>query len=187
MLKIGLKIREMVLVAIFAALTAVGAFIRIDIPFVPITLQVLFCTLSGVVLGPRLAALSQLVYILVGLCGFPVFAKGGGPMYILQPTFGYLIGFIAGAYVIGRTIGQVKDLTFKTALTCVVLGILVVYAIGVPYLYLVHRFYLNSPKSIGWALFYGFSTCIGGDLILAVIVAAASVRIVRIIRKSRWT
>ena len=97
-----LSARELSLVALFAALTGIGGFIRIPVPYVPLTLQTLMVMFSGLILGGRLGALSQLVYILVGLMGIPIFAHGGGPGYVLQPTFGYLLGFVCGAYIIGN-------------------------------------------------------------------------------------
>ena len=91
--------RDMVLFALFTALIAIGAFIRIPVPFCPFTLQLLFTTLAGLLLGSRRGAASVAVYVLLGLVGLPVFTSGGGPSYIFQPTFGYLIGFIGGAWL----------------------------------------------------------------------------------------
>ena len=87
------KLRNHILCAIFTALIAIGAFIRIPVPVVPFTLQFLFTTLAGVLLGSRLGAISVVLYIALGLLGVPVFAEGGGPGYILKPSFGYLPGF----------------------------------------------------------------------------------------------
>ena len=87
------KLRNQILCAIFTALIAIGAFIRIPVPVVPFTLQFLFTTLAGVLLGSRLGATSVILYIVLGLLGVPVFAEGGGPGYILKPSFGYLPGF----------------------------------------------------------------------------------------------
>ena len=60
-------------------------------------------------LGSRLGALSQLVYVVLGLIGIPVFTAGGGISYIFKPTFGYLLGYIIGAYVIGKIAESVKS------------------------------------------------------------------------------
>ncbi|NMA95849.1 MAG: biotin transporter BioY [Clostridiales bacterium] len=92
----------MILVSIFAALTAVGAFIRIPLPPVPFTLQIFFVILSGILLGARGGLFSQLVYIALGLIGIPIFTEGGGPQYIFHPTFGYLLGFAATAFIVGK-------------------------------------------------------------------------------------
>ena len=87
----NLKTRDLILIAMFAALTAIGAFIRIPLPVVPITLQYFFCALGALLLGAKKGALAQILYVAVGLIGIPIFTKGGGPQYIFQPSFGYLI------------------------------------------------------------------------------------------------
>ncbi|MDK2799230.1 MAG: biotin transport system substrate-specific component [Clostridiales bacterium] len=174
----------MTLVALFAALTAVGAFIKIPIPFVPFTLQFFFCAFAGILLGARLGMLSQIVYVVVGLSGVPVFTQGGGPSYIFQPSFGYLIGFIAGAYVIGKVSERFKALNLKNALISILSGLFVIYLLGVPYLYMIYNFYLNDTKSLWWAVYWGFLTCVGGDIVLSVIVSTTACRIIPILRKT---
>ncbi|MCK4308969.1 MAG: biotin transporter BioY, partial [Candidatus Atribacteria bacterium] len=64
----------MTLISLFAALTAVGAFISIPLHPVPITLQTLFTLLAGMILGSTLGATSQIIYVLLGIIGLPVFA-----------------------------------------------------------------------------------------------------------------
>ena len=86
----------MILVALFAALIAVGAFIRVPVPLVPFTMQTFFVVLAGMLLGKKLGGASALVYLAVGLIGIPVFTQGGGIGYVLKPSFGYLIGFVVG-------------------------------------------------------------------------------------------
>ena len=103
-------LKTLFLVILFAALTALGAYIKIPIQPVPVTLQVFFALLSGALLGAELGALSQVLYLLAGLLGLPVFAFGGGLTYVLQPTFGYLIGYVLAAYVVGRML-EVKATT----------------------------------------------------------------------------
>ena len=103
-----LKVRDMILVALFTALTAIGAFIKIPIGVVPINLQFLFTALAGIMLGSRLGCISQLVYVVLGLIGIPVFTAGGGIGYVFKPTFGYLLGYIIGAYVIGKIAEESK-------------------------------------------------------------------------------
>ena len=96
-----MKLRNLVLTALFAALTAIGAFIRIPFAFSSITLQFFFTAMAGVLLGARCGAASQAVYVLLGLVGLPIFTGGGGFGYVLQPTFGFLVGLIPAAWLIG--------------------------------------------------------------------------------------
>ena len=87
------KTRSLVYCALFTALIAVGAFIKIPIPVVPFTLQYLFTMLAGILLGSRLGSLSVLAYMILGLIGLPIFSEGGGIGYVFKPSFGYIIGF----------------------------------------------------------------------------------------------
>lgn len=100
--------QDFAMVALFCALTAIGSFIAIPLPFspVPLTLQTFFVLLSGIVLGPRKAALSQVIYLLSGFLGIPVFAQGtAGIGVLIGPTGGYLAGFVAAAWIVGWLTG----------------------------------------------------------------------------------
>lgn len=99
--------RDIVLAALFAALTAVGAYIRIPFPVVPFTLQIFFVLLSGAILGSRRGCASQLLYLAMGLMGLPIFSGGGGVQYVLHPTFGFLLGFPIASWIVG-TISRVR-------------------------------------------------------------------------------
>ena len=87
--------------ALLAALTAVGAFIKIPLGVSSITLQFFFTAMAGCLLGPVWGAASQGVYVLLGVMGLPIFTMGGGFSYVLQPTFGFLLGLIPSALIIG--------------------------------------------------------------------------------------
>lgn len=88
---------------LFAALTGIGALLRIPTSPVPVTMQVFFVLLSGMVLGPTWGAASQLIYLCMGLCGAPFFAAPpfAGPAVLFGPTGGYLWGFVAAAGAAG--------------------------------------------------------------------------------------
>jgi biotin transport system substrate-specific component len=95
--------RRVIAVAAFAVATALAAHVRVPIPLtpVPLTLQTMFVILSGVMLGPRLGAASQLTYLGMGIAGLPVFAAGFGMAALVGPTGGYLLAFPAAAFVAG--------------------------------------------------------------------------------------
>jgi biotin transport system substrate-specific component len=169
--KMKKKISELVLVSLFAALTAVGAFIKIPIPYVPLTLQTLMVMLAGLILGSRLAALSQLLYLTIGLLGLPVFAQGGGPGYFLQPSFGFLLGFIVGAYVIGRMVEAEEKLSFPRTLAALILGQAAIYILGLAYLYFNLNFILHKPTSIFTTMKIGFLVFIPGDILKTFVAA----------------
>ena len=136
MLKIN--IRQMTLVSLFAALTAVGAFISIPIYPVPLTLQTLFTLLAGMTLGSVMGALSQIIYVLLGVVGLPVFAGFKSGIGILfGPTGGFLFGFMISTYVIGKIIEEKKGENIFNYLLAGFLGIAIIYFMGVIQLSLV--------------------------------------------------
>lgn len=178
-----MKTKELSMVALFAALTAIGAFISIPLPYVPFTLQFMFCAFAGIFLGSKLGMLSQLLYVCIGLIGIPVFTQGGGLGYIFKPTFGYLIGFIIAAFIIGRLTENKENLNIKNILSAVLTGLFCVYLIGVPYLYFINKFYLGNPYTVYLAVLYGFIMCIGGDLLLSLVIAVVGSKIIPILKK----
>ncbi|MFT8321008.1 MAG: biotin transporter BioY [Bacillus sp. (in: firmicutes)] len=178
---------SLAVVSMFAALTAIGAFIKIPLPYVPFTLQVLFVFLSGSLLGKKNGMQSQLVYVFIGLVGFPVFTQGGGIGYVLQPTFGYLIGFIAGAYVIGWIIDHIDQPKIYQFILANFAGLLVVYAIGVPYLYLALNSWMDIPSSWTHVVMIGFVYSIAGDIIISVIAGFLAARLYKVFYRIRNT
>ncbi|WP_194190145.1 biotin transporter BioY [Clostridium chrysemydis] len=172
-----LKTRDLILISIFAALTAIGAFIRIPIPIVPFTLQYFFCSLGAILLGSKRGALAQILYVFIGLIGIPVFTQGGGPSYVFQPTFGYLIGFIFGAFIIGKIIENVKSVNPKTIFLAGILGLLVIYIFGVSYMYLIYNIYLGQAMSPIAAVSIGAIACMPSDLVSTIIISLVGSKI----------
>lgn len=165
------RTEKIVLVALFSALTWIGAYLRVEIiPPVPFTLQNFMVIMAGVLLGPRYAPLSQLVYLFLGLVGVPVFSQGGGISYILRPGFGFILGFVGAAAVVGALSTLVRKPSFLKcfALTCT--GMLVIYLIALPYLYLLNLLVLNAPVAFG-QLALGLTPFLLGDLIKALLLA----------------
>lgn len=99
-------------IVFFMLCTALGAFVRIPLPFtpVPVTLQTFFVLLSGACLGAGAGILSQAGYVLLGLWGVPLFSGyGSGYLYLTGPTTGYLAGFVVSSFLIGRFIRLTKN------------------------------------------------------------------------------
>lgn len=159
------KATDAVLIALFTALTAVGAFIKIPIPHVPLTLQTLMVMFAGLILGSRRGALSQVLYLVLGLLGLPIFAQGGGPAYILQPSFGFLLGFVAGAYVIGKMTEGERNLSLSRTLMALILGQASIYLLGIAYLYLNLNFILHKPITLASVVKIGILIFIPGDIL----------------------
>jgi len=147
-----LKTKGMILCALFAALTGVGGLIAIPLPFtpVPITLQTFFTFLAGAILGKYLGALSQVIYLLLGVVGLPVFAKGSsGIGAILGPTGGYLLGFIPAAFLIGWILERREKAPFGLVFLAMVVGLLGIYIPGVGWLMWVTRLSLVKSLLLG--------------------------------------
>ncbi|MDI6822490.1 MAG: biotin transporter BioY [Actinomycetota bacterium] len=165
-------IRDMVLVALFAALTAIGAWIRIPIQPVPITFQVFFALLAGAILGAWLGALSQIIYILLGCIGLPVFAGGSSGLGVLfGPTGGYLFGFVIGAYLIGGMVGIRQNPGYLWFLVSMLLGVAVIYLLGMIQLMMVTRMTFQKALAVGVLPFIGI------DLIKAIVAALVAQRL----------
>lgn len=155
--------KTIILISIFTALTVVGANIKIPLPHVPITLQTFVVIMSGNLLGSRFGALSQIIYLTIGLIGIPIFAYGGGPGYVFQPTFGYLLGFPVCAFMIGvmiklllpnrNTVQYSKRRFFVSILISDIIGVLVIFVFGLGYIYisLKYSLYLNLEQASSYA------------------------------------
>jgi biotin transport system substrate-specific component len=127
----------MVYASLFAALTAVGAFLAIPIGPVPIVLQNMFVFLAGLLLGGRWGLASVGVYLLAGACGLPVFAGGlGGISRFIGPTGGYLIGYLPAVFLIG-TMSQKANPQIISDVLAMICGTLVLYACGISWLKIV--------------------------------------------------
>ncbi len=167
---------DLILSALFIALISVGAFIKIPIGPVPITLQFMFVLLAGQILNPKSAAVTMIIYTFVGLLGIPVFSGGGGLSYILTPTFGYILGLIAAALTISVITNRCNR-SFLKLLLANLFGFFVVYAFGLSYYVLLSLFYFNAVLDLGSILLMGFVVFIPTDILFCVLTAIISKRI----------
>lgn len=154
-------VRGMVLAALFAALTAVGTFLKLPLGAMSITLQFFFTAMAGVLLGPFWGAVSQGVYVLLGLAGLPVFLLGGGLGYLLQPSFGFLLGLIPAAWTVGR-VSQGRTEPARVVLACAA-GLGILYLAGLPYMYLIFNAYLGKGVPVWTVLEGGMLVYLPGD------------------------
>jgi biotin transport system substrate-specific component len=175
--------RQVALIVIFAALTAAGAFIRIPVPPVPITLQNFFVIMAGLLLGSKAGMMSQVVYIIMGLLGLPVFSGGGGIAYVVKPSFGYLLGFILAPGAVGLYMKN-RKYSHTNIFIASILGMAVIYLIGVPYLALYMHYVLDKPDVIMPAIKAGLLIFLPGDILKCVVLAAISGRVLKIVKNS---
>jgi biotin transport system substrate-specific component len=179
-----LTAKEIMITALFTALMTAGAFIRIPFPLLPVTLQTLICALAGLVLGRRLGALSMIVYTLLGLAGLPVFASGGGITYVFNRSFGFILGFIAGAYVIGSISEKQKAPNVINNIKSLIPGLVVIYVIGMLYMLLILRVYTGNEQAGLIFVLTANLPYIIKDLILFVLTAFIGASLLPSVRKA---
>lgn len=130
----GKAVRAALLVAAGVALLTVSA--RAQIPFwpVPVTMQTFVVLALGMVYGPALGVATVAAYLAAGAAGLPVFASGGGIAYMMGATGGYLAGFIAAAWVVGRLAQLGWDRRVAGTVAAMVVGNFLIYACGLLWL-----------------------------------------------------
>jgi len=152
------RLFDAALVAGFSLVIALGAQAAIPLPFtpVPVTLQTLAVLLAGCLLGSTRGTLAVLAYIVEGLAGLPVFAGGtAGLTHLLGPTGGYLVGFLAAAFLTGLLAERGLARRWLGALVVLVAGNVVLYIPGVVW--------LGAYTGMGKAVSLGFLPFVVGD------------------------
>ena len=174
-----LKLREMISCALFIALITIGTFVRIPVGTDVYTLQFLFTLLAGLILGARLGAVAVTAYIVLGIMGVPVFASGGGPAYVLQPTFGYLLGFALQAWFCGKVSRKISRISCRALLAVNFGGMVSVYLLGISWFYLFSNYVIDAPIALWAAIFYCGILQAGPDFLLCMASAGLALRCYR--------
>ena len=147
-------------VVFFVLATAFGAYVRIPVPGspVPITLQTFFVILSGAILGKRLGVLSQALYIFLGAAGLPVFqGYGSGLAHVFGPTGGYLMGFMAASFLMGKILKK-EPLNMYKITASLIAGNFVLYGFGIIWLMVLYRISLTVALAVGFVPFIAVET-----------------------------
>ncbi|MCL2324129.1 MAG: biotin transporter BioY [Actinomycetia bacterium] len=164
--------RQLTVAALIAAALAVTSWIAALLPYAPLTLQTFFVVLAALLLRPRWAAASLLVYVALGAAGLPVFAGGkGGAAVLVGPTGGYLLGFVLAAAVGALIAGAAPSLA-RQALAA---GVMIVVINGLGTLWLAYSAHL----SLAVAAAAGALPFLAGDLLKA----AAALAVARRLKK----
>lgn len=171
-----MKLRQLLLAALFAALTAIGSLIKIPVGTTMVfTLQTFFVFLTGMLLEARYAFVSMIVYMAIGLLGVPIFSTGGGIGYVLAPTFGYVIGFIVCAFLISllvrkkllkfisKAVDEPKSILMAKIIAFFLIALLALYVCGIGYYYLIKNLYWTENLGL-WALLVNSSIFIVFDI-----------------------
>ncbi|MFF2662128.1 biotin transporter BioY [Kitasatospora sp. NPDC058032] len=165
--RLGGQARDLALVAGGAALTGLAAQLSVNVPGspVPVTGQTFAALLVGTALGSRRGVASLGLYLLAGMAGVPWFAEGSSGWSM--PSFGYTIGFVLAAGLVGALARRGADRSPVRTAAAMVLGSLAIYAVGVPYL----AFALDVPMARAAEL--GLYPYLVGDALKAALAAGA--------------
>lgn len=156
--------------ALFLALMILSAYIQITLPtpFMPmhITMQLFTAILCGFCLSGKYAFLCMLTYILIGLFGFPVFASGGGLQYIMKPTFGFVLGFLACSTICAVTYKRKSPISLKEYVLVGLTGLIGFYITGNAYYYFSFPILMNTHIPLWLSLTNGFMVSIIPDILI---------------------
>ena len=137
---------------LFIALMIISAFISIPIGPIKITLQFMVTNICCLLLGKKWGAISVFLYLLLGLFGLPIFSNGGGFAYVLQPSFGFLIGMAIGGFFAAWFREKVGKTNFTTFLLASLIDMVIMDIIGVAYGAGIMYGYMHSTMGV-WKFF----------------------------------
>ncbi len=157
------------LIPLFAALLAVGAYIRIPLPPVPISLQTMFAAIMALCLGWKENILASLLWLFLGAIGLPIFTSGGGLAALFGPTAGYIWAIAVSSAIVSLIRGKKES----RALDAILLFLfnLIVYAGGTAYLA------LSMDLSVKAALMAGVIPFLPGDILKMAVAFISTPRI----------
>jgi biotin transport system substrate-specific component len=167
-------------------LTAAAAQVSIPLPFtpVPFTLQPMIVLIGGAALGSRLGAASQLLYLLAGIAGLPVFAASPvlpqGIGRLLGPTGGYLLSYPFAAFVAGWLAERSFDRRYLTSIVAMASGLAMIFAFGVAWLA-----WFAQPNAVGLsaALAAGLYPFLAADALKVVLASTVLPSVWKIVRR----
>ena len=145
------------IITVFLGSLLLIASAKIKVPLypVPMTLQPLAVLMIAMLYGKKLATLTVGLYIFKGIIGLPVFAFGGGLMYLTGPTGGFILGFFASAFIVGYLADCGWGKKVSLSIFSMLIGMVVIYALGI--------FQLALLKGFNFALLEGFYPFLLGD------------------------
>lgn len=179
-----MAVRNMTLAGLFAALLAISSQIFIPIGPVPHTMQIFFSLLAGMILGGRWGGTGVGLWVLLGVFGLPVFSQGKAGIVVLAgPTGGFLLGFILCAYTVGR-LTEEKESTLGRTTIVMLLGLMIVYAVGLLGFMTSFRVFLHKPMTWEQAFLFTVAPFLPFDVIKTLMAAYVGVKVRRALKRA---
>ena len=145
------------IITVFLGSLLLIASAKIKVPLypVPMTLQPMAVLMIAMLFGRKLATLTVGLYLFKGIIGLPVFAFGGGLMYLMGPTGGFILGFFVSAFIVGYLADSGWGKKISLSIISMLIGMLIIYSLGI--------FQLALLKGFNFALLKGFYPFLLGD------------------------
>lgn len=156
-------------------LLILSAKIKVDLYPVPMTLQPLAILLISMLCGRNIAVSTVSLYLIQGMLGIPVFAYGGGLLYLIGPTGGFLFGFLIASIVLGELADRGWGKHFLKSISTMLVGMFIIYFFGI--------LQLSIIKGFSFAILNGFLPFIIGDFYKLMLVSLLLPQIWKITKK----
>ena len=169
------QLTSIVTIVICSFLLILSAKIKVNLYPVPMTLQPLAVLLIAMLCGRNIAVATVSLYLFQGMVGIPVFAFGGGLLYLLGPTGGFLFGFLFASIIIGELADRGWGKSHFKSVFAMLIGLIVIYTFGI--------FQLSVLKGFDFAIINGFKPFIVGDLYKLILASLVIPQIWKLINK----
>ncbi len=173
--------------ALFCTLICVGSFVRIPMPnIMPMTLQTFFVLLTGLILPVKASVFATVTYMALGLTGLPIFSGGGGLGYVLMPNFGFVIGFLIATVIISVFKQKLKYSKLWQYIVISLLGIAVIYIIGIFYFVFITNVHNKNDYSAIWFIQTIFLPFLPKEMICIILASLSAYKIRPYITKMNY-
>ena len=169
------QLTNLIIVVICSFLLILSAKIKVNLYPVPMTLQPLAVLMIAMLCGRNISVASVSLYLFQGMIGIPVFAYGGGMLYLLGPTGGFLFGFLFASILIGELADRGWGKSLFKSVIAMLTGLFVIYICGV--------FQLGILKGFDFAIINGLKPFIIGDLYKLILAAILLPQIWKLVNK----
>ncbi len=179
-----MKTKDMTLIAIMIGILIICSQLALPIGPVPITLQTLAVLVIGYLLTPKNAVMTTLLYLVLGLIGFPIFSNfTGGLQAVLLPSFGFALAFIPATYLQAKYLNKHSSFKVRNLVIAGFINTAVTYCMGLTYMAFILNVYLESQLNFMGVLFAGFFPFILGDIIKLTLAITVAKRLYPILQR----